>query len=221
MANIGEVLSSPEAGWKRYDDTDENIEYVNMGITGQSKAYNGNYHYNDLVNNNAIIKFNFTGDKLRIFGVLFDKCGTNNIEITLDNEIVNLFGQYGTLAYQVLNYEINNLEYKEHFVQIKQLDTNQMYLDAIDIDENGKLKPYNEKIYRLLLKQGSQYYTLKDNSLVLLDSQVLDEANFENNGFDDLNLLTNISNTYKITKQLQSNMCEFDIDENIEKVEVV
>lgn len=76
-------------------------------------------------------------------------------------------------------------------------------------------------IGKFLLKQDNKHYTIKDNSLVLLDSQVLDEVNFNINGFSDLNLLTNISNNYKITKQLESNICEFDIDENMEKIEVV
>lgn len=31
MATVGEQLTAPESGWKRYDDKDSNISYVRSG----------------------------------------------------------------------------------------------------------------------------------------------------------------------------------------------
>ncbi|KPU43036.1 hypothetical protein OXPF_34680 [Oxobacter pfennigii] len=32
-ATIGQQLTSPEAGWRRYDDTDSRIQYIGTGWT--------------------------------------------------------------------------------------------------------------------------------------------------------------------------------------------
>lgn len=46
-----------------------------------------------------------------------------------------------------------------------------------------------------LLKQNSSYYTIVDGSLTLSASQILDVANFENNGFSGLDSLSGIDKT--------------------------
>lgn len=88
------------------------------------------------------------------------------------------------------------------------------YTDAI----KQKYLPYDDKEYFCFIDKNTQYYTIKDNELVLLENQILDKTNFEVNGFKNLNLLTQENILYKETKQLESNMCEFNLDDNIDEV---
>ncbi|SHI65986.1 fibronectin type III domain-containing protein [Propionispora hippei] len=149
MATIGQSLTAPEAGWKRFDDSNTNITYTSgWGKYYYSSAYQGSAArlgatgYND-------IKFNFTGTKLRIIGCT-NSMRTSSINVLVDGILAKNYSQISPLAVnQTLDVDIQNLSNTEHYVQIipqNTTTTTDYYFDAVDIDENGELRPYNPKI---------------------------------------------------------------------------
>lgn len=45
-------------------------------------------------------------------------------------------------------------------------------------------------INKYLIKEKNQYYTIDNIEIILSLSQILDEDNFNNNGFNDIDILT-------------------------------
>ncbi|ENK1243007.1 cell adhesion protein [Clostridium botulinum] len=198
MAAIGDQLLQPERGWKRYDDTDSNISYVGDWGNGSASAYYKDYrHECKNTSINSKIKFNFTGNKLLLLSSLYPGY-SNKIEIKIDNSYIGHFSQDSstTNRNQHVCYVNTSLKDKEHCVEITKINKGNysvdFILDAIDIDENGELKPYNENpyVYKYLIKQNNILYILNGTDLVQAPSQILDEDNFINNGFTDTDLLT-------------------------------
>ncbi|MBP2633089.1 MAG: hypothetical protein H6Q70_3717 [Firmicutes bacterium] len=144
MATVGEQLTAPETGWKRYDDTNSNISYLGTGwdVDSTYSPYNGGRSRNTAITSDRSIRFNFTGSNLRIIGILSSNW-SNNLQISVDG-ITESFSQYNnaTATSQVLNYEKLNLSNGEHSVIITNTASVYWGLDAIDIDETGELKPY-------------------------------------------------------------------------------
>ncbi|MGN4411343.1 hypothetical protein ACTFOF_05525 [Bacillus cereus group sp. MYBK87-2] len=141
QAKVGDVLKEPEPGWKRFDDTDSNIQYV--GNTWQSEnSTSAGYYKNTLhfkhsnFGSEAIkIQFNFIGSCLRIIALSmssYDRYAT----IKIDDKPYNLSYYNKEPTKQCLIFEELNLEYGSHTVSIEGLYLN---LDAIDIDADGSL----------------------------------------------------------------------------------
>lgn len=143
MATIGQALTSPEAGWQRFDNADSNITYIGAWTaSGNASAYLSTYKWTtDLT---AKIGFNFIGTKLRYIGYSNTTTYTTNAVVKIDNVQVGTFTQIGSTdsLYQTLNFEITDLSNKEHCVEISYTN-GQFMIDAIDIDSTGQLKPYN------------------------------------------------------------------------------
>ncbi|WP_286904453.1 Ig-like domain-containing protein [Clostridium sp. UBA1652] len=157
-ATVGQVLTSPETGWRRFDDTDSRIKYMGENMAGPPKntnyfngGYNG-YLFSDksLLDSNYV-KFRFYGTKIRIIS---DQSyyRSKNICIEIDDAVYR-FSEGVTNAndikYQVLTYENTNLSQGIHSVKIY-MDTNtqpkvhdgvsySFSVDAIDIDSSGYL----------------------------------------------------------------------------------
>jgi len=145
VATVGDILTVPESGWKRYDDKDANISYIGDGWGGDTTytPYNGNRSRNSASTENTSIRFNFTGTRLRIICVTSTNW-SDKLKISIDN-VEETFSEYGPVVQgQVLNYEKTNLEDKEHSLIITNLGAIYWGLDAIDIDEKGELKVYAE-----------------------------------------------------------------------------
>lgn len=69
-ATVGQQLTQPEDGWKRYDDTDSKIQYSQEFInTTDGGCYNETLHYTTN-KSNGTISFKFYGTKLRIINPL-------------------------------------------------------------------------------------------------------------------------------------------------------
>ncbi|PFO87279.1 hypothetical protein [Bacillus cereus] len=144
--NVGEQLLEPQLGWKRIDDTDNNIEYTGVWATSTADAtyYNNTFHYKHATSNTPAdsnpvsIKFNFSGTKLRIIGLalsLYDA----NAKILIDGveETINFFRPKDfPPIHKALIYEKTGLPNQSHTVEIKGKFMN---LDAIDIDESGSI----------------------------------------------------------------------------------
>ncbi len=142
QAKVGDVLTQPEPGWKRFDDTDSNIKYKGVWATERnSKYYNSTCHYkhsnsNTPSDSNPIsIKFNFKGTKLRIIS-LRGNAYDSDAKILIDGkeEVINF--KSTEFSFQCLVYENLNLSSEVHTVEIKGI---YMTLDAIDIDADGSL----------------------------------------------------------------------------------
>lgn len=170
MATIGQSLTSPEAGWKRYDDRDTVITYEGKWL----QQTHASHYLTTLTYTNtpsSKIKFNFTGNKLRIIVNAYTNNETNT-KITIDNKI---FDSFSTKAgsgevFQCLAYEKIGLSNGEHNVVIETTSTSTFRFDAIDIDEKGKLLKFTTDLSnaRLAIKNENKYYSLTDSVLIHL-----------------------------------------------------
>lgn len=141
MATIGQILTAPESGWKRIDDTNSNIIYSGATWSSYSSAslYGGNYHYSSATNG-AYIKFKFYGTKFRIISAAASS-KTANVTVTIDGISSGSLTQFSspTEVYQILQYEKTGLTLGNHVVIITSNEAKEFTLDAIDIDDVGYL----------------------------------------------------------------------------------
>lgn len=137
MAIIGQQLLQAESGWKRYDDSDLRILYTGTWTNQvEGNSYNGNFKYTSV--NLSSCKFRFFGTQLRVIAHVATT-RSSNIKILIDG-IEESFSEYNatTLA-QVLVYEKLGLTLSHHAVEIIHITAGEAVIDAIDIDENGRL----------------------------------------------------------------------------------
>lgn len=143
-ATVGQVLTTPESDWKRYDDRDLRIQY--SGIGWAKEALSGEYN-NTLTFigvgtsqsniSNCKASFKFYGTKLRLIASLYTDYAT--LAVKIDGNLVATPNMYGGLTRQVLACDTQNLELKVHTVEIYSLTNGRWDFDAIDIDEIGYL----------------------------------------------------------------------------------
>lgn len=137
MATIGQALTAPESGWKRYDDSNGAIIYNPSPTKGtNASAYGGSYCWGT----SMTVKFNFKGTKLRVIGY-GGTAYSDAIEVKIDGISLGTFSQYETTNnnYQRLNYEITGLTDEIHQVELTNTKSTNFMMDAIDIDDTGRL----------------------------------------------------------------------------------
>lgn len=134
MATVGQALTAPEAGWRRYNGQGTEIEFTGTWQTDtHARYYNGdNIYTTDL---NARASFRFYGTKLRI--ISFRDPTRGEVKIVIDS-VEETFSQNGSSMGQTLVYEKLGLELGFHTV-VMSLVTASFDVDAIDIDEDGYL----------------------------------------------------------------------------------
>jgi len=141
MATVGDQLTAPETGWRRYDDNYPFIVY--FGSWSRNSAtdtglYNNNHTYSPYID--RYIKFKFVGSKLRI--ISFTRSDfTPSATIKIDGQSYEFseYRQSGSM-HQVIVFEILSLPFTEHDVEIRNNSSGyQLGLDAIDIDDTGRL----------------------------------------------------------------------------------
>lgn len=147
MATIGQQLTSPEASWRRYDDSESKILYDGTWKKYiESSDYNGSANYT--FTSGDSIRFKFRGTKLRIIGPrAINKPVADNADIYIDGINYGAINQRNSsTVFQVLLFEANSLGDGEHKVKIvaKNLVIGSLDfgLDAIDIDDIGEILPY-------------------------------------------------------------------------------
>ncbi|GMB02268.1 hypothetical protein [Pelosinus sp. IPA-1] len=141
MATIGQVLTAPENGWKRIEDSDVNITYEGSTWQVFSDTSSSGGNYRRCSQSNDTIKFNFIGTKLRVIGAT-NKWGSEKVNVIVDGA-TTVCSFLGSLAYQVVIFEVVNLPKGEHSVKIENLENDYyLWFDALDIDDIGELKPY-------------------------------------------------------------------------------
>lgn len=163
-ATIGQSLTAPEDGWKRYDDRDLSIFFSapNPHLQTYSGSYKNTLTYPSSSSDNTTdyIKFKFTGTKL-IIGTLYhgQHSGVNVIVDGVD--LGNFKTKNTNTLYQRVAFMKTDFTPGEHIVTLKATDktvynaTFSLFaLDYVDIDSNGQLLPYNS-ITNLTATAGS------------------------------------------------------------------
>ena len=135
MANIGDIIQTPEMGYKRFQCMNFNISYIGT-FTNDSDS--DNLKYTDKLNDQIV--FYFYGTKLLILDNKTTN-GSNNIKIDIDG-VVDTYNNRGTTTnnYNTCVYMKDGLERKVHKVIITNASTDttiRMGLQNIDIDEDG------------------------------------------------------------------------------------
>ncbi len=140
------------------------------------------------------IRFNFTGDKLRIYTKLKSTNTSSNssIKITVD-DIEYTYNEYMTnisdiccaCAVTGLNPMIS------HTVTIENLSSNSLSLDCIDVAIGSLIRPYNtikEITGGILFKKSVSYYKYDkvSSQMVLVTDGVPTESDFLNSGMVDI-----------------------------------
>jgi len=187
MATVGDVLTAPDSGWKRIDDDNMNFQYNGTwtDATGVS-YYNGTRHYTFTSGDN--IKFNFTGDKIRIITVV-NSNATSDVTVSIDGVEENISLYNSTQQFQTIVYEKTNLEDKEHWIALTHnVEGEYFTIDAIDISDSGEVKSYQVvKINKILISSTSGDIVSSENDgtndiLKYIPSQT--EQDFINHGID-------------------------------------
>lgn len=149
-ANIGTKLTSPDEGWKRYDDNAPEIMYTNCDTLNYDDhsyytTYSGISSDSTLI---PEINFKFYGTKLRYIGLSGIEDIRGNVKIIIDG-VEYEFTQIGDLSYTHHTYDVSILQFEKldlsegiHTVKITRdaiYTGKSMWLDSIDINEDGYL----------------------------------------------------------------------------------
>lgn len=142
MAVVGDVLTSPESGWSRFDGANSKVAFSGSGWAAGSHASYYNSTYNQNTSNSAIgattATFKFYGTKVRLIG-FYHTTGCN-VQVTIDGEVDTSYStQNASVQYQTLLYEKTGLTEGEHTISITNTSVGYYDLDAIDIDTTGYL----------------------------------------------------------------------------------
>ncbi|WP_090739495.1 discoidin domain-containing protein [Paenibacillus sp. Mc5Re-14] len=152
MATIGQQLTTPEAGWKRYDERSPSIVFDGTPMRqaySSSGTYSSTLSYPDYASNpNNGVRFKFTGKKL-IVGVLYWNTGEHsgfNIEVDGINYGNFQTGMKSSNMGSTVGFVKTDFPDGEHTVTLKVVDksvfgvsASSFALDFIDIDSNGRL----------------------------------------------------------------------------------
>ncbi|MFA9464538.1 MAG: hypothetical protein ACERKN_09645 [Velocimicrobium sp.] len=168
-AIVGEVSDAPEMGWKRSDDSNTNIVY-----TGTWTRHNSNSSDTDtLTNTISSYQFKFYGTKFRLISDINDN-HSNAIIVTIDGVAYTYSGYYTRLIHNTIVFEKLGLNLGYHTVEVKNtVDGKYIHLDAIDIDDTGKLVSLtdsefegNSAILEIVMTNGtSKEYNLTNTEL--------------------------------------------------------
>jgi uncharacterized repeat protein (TIGR01451 family) len=157
-AKIGNELKLPEVGWKRYDDSNSYIKCSSSKVSNNNSSWfvsYKDYSYNKTATSTVYgtntkdesISFGFYGSKLRIIAPVWGSA-TPSVDVYIDNVLVGNFSEQLSANYQQFVYQISGLNKSNHSVKIVNKDSSGNYFnfDALDIDQDGYLLPYDESI---------------------------------------------------------------------------
>ncbi|GAA0076208.1 Ig domain-containing protein [Clostridium sp. CTA-5] len=160
-ATVGEQLSQPEDGWRRYDDGDSKIKYNgNWSNRYAPYKYENTDHFTRNVNDSAT--FAFYGSKLRILSQ-YASTNSDNIVISVDGVDTKVSTAFGSVTEYALLFE-GEYSLGNHIVKITNYG-NWYNLDAIDIDKDGHLINLNEAICNQSIILNKSSLSLKEGTL--------------------------------------------------------
>ncbi|QHW35646.1 discoidin domain-containing protein (plasmid) [Paenibacillus rhizovicinus] len=143
VAQVGQRLTAPEPGWRRYDDIHPSIKYAGGGwatVTNDPNTYAGTGHYMTLsgATTNSI-SFKFYGKNLRIIDLYYTN-RVSNVKVSVDGVRYSYNPNNALNSYQLIVFEALNLPLSTHEVVITTDSTSNIFsIDAIDIDATGYL----------------------------------------------------------------------------------
>ena len=147
-ATVGTRLENAETGWQRIDGSDNKIiKEGNWALYQNDKCFNKTNNAIEQ-NNTGSFTFYFYGTEFRILQTKTSDLSKHN-KIYIDGTLVDDISLYNSTEIRTcLSFEKTGLDKKVHTVKMEGLQTNTwcMDIDAIDIDDNGYLLPYNESI---------------------------------------------------------------------------
>ncbi|APC83502.1 discoidin domain-containing protein [Clostridium botulinum] len=144
---------------------------VNFGINNEREIskYTIKHFNNAPYINSAPRDWTFEGSNDNINWNILD-VRNNEINWKLNEQREYTFKNFNKYQYYRLNISRNN---GSQYVSI----------DEIEMMESININKY-------LIKEKNQYYTIDNIEIILSSSQTLDEDNFNNNGFNDIDILT-------------------------------
>lgn len=158
-ASIGQVVSSPESGWRRYGCTQTRY----LSYQGGSWVYGGGSDYYTS-NTSSRLKFNFYGSKLRLYSYSYSN-HTQNAVVNIDGVDYNFRQRNDHNGYyNVLDFGIENLPEKIHHVVVYTRSSLVLSIQAVDVDSTGYILPYVEPV----LKLDKTSVTMEDKSSLKL-----------------------------------------------------
>ncbi|WP_232289176.1 hypothetical protein, partial [Paenibacillus sp. Aloe-11] len=138
----GTLLPNPEKGWQRIKPNNENFTY-----TGQYQHLDQNYYQSKWQTSGSAIKFNFIGSKMRyIMNTWWSNSANITIKIDGKPVVTNLDTRGKDEGLAKIGFEVLNLEFKEHYVEIINNRSEYLINRGIDFDDTGEIKPYNPVI---------------------------------------------------------------------------
>ncbi len=174
-ATVGQILTAPEEGWQRVDDTNKNIVYggenwvLSSGLS--QYFYKTSHNTYPKSSENNTIKFKFKGSKIRVIAA-YSTPYSANIKIAIDGKEYS-YSQKGALVEGTLNFEKLDLTYGLHSVVITGNSDGCLGVDAFDIDAKGEIVPPdtidpadyegNTAILEIVMTNG----TIKEYSLTI------------------------------------------------------
>lgn len=186
MANIGDILTTPESGWVRYDNKHSSVVSTEASETGASGFYNGTVIN---FNPNKTATFTFTGTAVRVITASYGSGST--ISVTIDGISYGTFSTVTTaLIYQRLSFEATNLKLGQHVIELKNVGTGYGWIDAFDVTS----------------KQSLYYLTKRDMETAILYGGISSTDIFiESESMTDIitsckNYSTNLTNIYNKVK---------------------
>ena len=192
MANIGEVLTAPESGMQRIDDTNLNIKY-----NGNWQDYDKegiSLHYTDAIDD--CVTFYVKSNKINIYDMVNRDNRSNIIEIYINDEFVgNINELYPNtekdIPYMCV-YSNNSLNDKVNKIKIINKSENsfsRLGLQCIDIDEDGYMCTKEE--YELQEAKNRLFPVRVANDTVTTEENVANYTATLTNGERQLLLLNN------------------------------
>ncbi|WP_054744094.1 Ig-like domain-containing protein [Cellulosilyticum ruminicola] len=168
-ATIGERLLEPETGWQRIDDTNEDIvKYGTWYTESLIYNYNGSASYiKGNVPTQKVMSFMFYGSQIRIISGCYSN-RTTEMTIYIDGVKVGKADESQPSGItQNLIFEKKDMVKDIHKVDIYIEDSKPGMLDAIDIDSDGYMIPYQEDT--LNIKEDSISIQQNENRPLVLE----------------------------------------------------
>lgn len=152
VAYIGTVMTTPEAGWRRYDERAPGVSYSGNVVSGTDPSYYLTTYLTP-ADTTGKISFRFIGTRLRLLGTLAPNgrvIANDTVRVTIDGVAEYTTSYAASTIFQAVFYEKAGLSMGAHTVTIENaVANNYVTLDAIDIDSTGTLgyvPPTNGKL---------------------------------------------------------------------------
>lgn len=168
---VGDKLTTPAAGWRRYDDRHSllyyNSAFRKVSLTG---SYNGTT-MGALKNNVATLEFSFYGSMVRIIAYKAKSyVDPYYTWVYIDGSYAGELHSRGENQKQTVAFEKTGLDLGLHTIKLlitgtpANVDVYTTRIDAIDIDSSGELRPLGGVDY-FLLSKNDKFYTIKNGEI--------------------------------------------------------